>query len=467
MKAAQRWTWKAVKGATGIQKGTGPAGQTAYRVRWFEGGTRAGRERTRTFDLLAQARAFRGRLVAGGYHDPDAVTVPRQRESDADTIPVAGAEVPTLRAAVESYLSSLDVAGRTIREYRSKADLHVYPVILKTAAGYSIPLGDMPIDQAAIPEIMIAWLDQMKAKTYTVGKKNPVTRHYSAKTITEIACSILSPTFEYAKAPRRRWIETNPCHDDEFKLPERKGRTVKLEHILTPTEFNLWIDAANDADHQLIRWGKAGTQCLSPHRECGIDHHTGDVVTFILATGMRWSEVTAIRWRDIDLDAGIVVLCRVVKEDANGKLFIDETEGKTGNAFRTMRFSPSVVAMLRRRKGRRPDTDHDTALVFGAPGRRPHAPFWRRSNFHTARWPKVEAAAVARDSAKDPSPHRLRHSHAVLAIIAMGIEMASKRLGHANVGITSSLYGHLVPEADVAAADAFEKAITPELALAA
>lgn len=55
--------------------------------------------------------------------------------------------------------------------------------------------------------------------------------------------------------------------------------------------------------------------------------------------------------------------------------------------------------------------------------------------------------------------HTLRHTHATM-LIASGADMRTvqERLGHANVATTLSLYAHVVPGRDRAAAEAFERA---------
>jgi integrase len=68
----------------------------------------------------------------------------------------------------------------------------------------------------------------------------------------------------------------------------------------------------------------------------------------------------------------------------------------------------------------------------------------------------VKAIAARRGLTKDPSPHRMRHAHATALIPLHGIESVSKRLGHANVLITSEIYSHLVASADQQMATALD-----------
>ena len=56
--------------------------------------------------------------------------------------------------------------------------------------------------------------------------------------------------------------------------------------------------------------------------------------------------------------------------------------------------------------------------------------------------------------------HALRHSHAS-ALIAAGVDVVtvSRRLGHGSPNITLSVYAHLMPKTDKAAAEAIEAAL--------
>ena len=54
----------------------------------------------------------------------------------------------------------------------------------------------------------------------------------------------------------------------------------------------------------------------------------------------------------------------------------------------------------------------------------------------------------------------LRHSHASVALqTGQNIVVVSKRLGHANVSITSDIYAHALPGRQKQAADAFAEAM--------
>ncbi len=57
--------------------------------------------------------------------------------------------------------------------------------------------------------------------------------------------------------------------------------------------------------------------------------------------------------------------------------------------------------------------------------------------------------------------HDLRHTYASLALQrGVPLLVVSRQLGHASIAITADIYGHLLPEATRAAADAFQAILT-------
>lgn len=71
--------------------------------------------------------------------------------------------------------------------------------------------------------------------------------------------------------------------------------------------------------------------------------------------------------------------------------------------------------------------------------------------FYNAVWDPARKRAEAAGFGKHPRVHDLRHSHAaVLLSGGQPVLSVSRRLGHASAAITSDLYGHLLPEVDVA-----------------
>ncbi|MFI6900244.1 tyrosine-type recombinase/integrase [Nonomuraea sp. NPDC050394] len=334
-------------------------------------------------------------------------------------------DVLTFTQVANEYLATLvDVERRTIAQYRKTLEDHFLHAIVTLPDGTSVgPLGRLPIDEFT-KDIIQAWINLMRDKQH--GKQ--VLKPYAPKTILNIHGTVISPVFDYAID--EEYCSRQPCR--QVKLPERKGRAVKAVHVISGLEIPLWIECAYE-----------------------VDQDTGDITLVLLATGLRWGELTALRVCDVDFEAGTLTVAQVVREDEKRRPYIESTEGKSENAFRTLTVPRRALGVFARRaEGKNP-----LDLLFPAPGTR-GATLWRNANFNEHRWQKVRANAVRRGLLKEPTPKGLRHAHASELIPVVGIEPVSKRIGHANVTVTSSVYSHLTPEADSKMANAIDSTLT-------
>jgi integrase len=182
--------------------------------------------------------------------------------------------------------------------------------------------------------------------------------------------------------------------------------------------------------------------------------HVPAVVT--IHTGLRRSELLALRWSDISLDDGTLRVERAL-DDVGG--IIRFKEPKTGAGRRTISLPAAAVAVLREHKVRQLEQalllgqgrPPDDALLFPGIDGGPQSP----SLFSVA-WHR----AVKRLGLPPCTWHALRHLHASL-LLRHGVDLptASKRLGHARVDITARTYLHSIAESDRHAADALDRAL--------
>jgi integrase len=160
--------------------------------------------------------------------------------------------------------------------------------------------------------------------------------------------------------------------------------------------------------------------------------HVGDDRLFaawrlLATTGMRRGELMALRWPNVDLDAG-----RVEIEDS-----------KTGAGRNVALDSETAAALRAHRKAQAAEklalgpAYDDQGLVFC---REDGVPLWAQS---LSRMFKRHAA----DAGLPPIRlHDLRHTHATLALRA-GVhpKVVQERLGHASIAITLDIYSHVNP----------------------
>jgi integrase len=147
----------------------------------------------------------------------------------------------------------------------------------------------------------------------------------------------------------------------------------------------------------------------------------------LATTGMRRGELMALRWPDLDLDAGRVAI----------------PDSKTGTGRSVVLDSETVAALRAHRKAQAREklalgpAYEDHGLVFC---REDGVPIWAQS---ISRMFKRHASEAGLPSIR---LHDVRHTAATLALQA-GIhpKVVSERLGHATIAVTLDTYSHVVP----------------------
>jgi integrase len=168
------------------------------------------------------------------------------------------------------------------------------------------------------------------------------------------------------------------------------------------------------------------------------------LLTTAFFTGLRASELRGLRWADVDLKRGELQ----VRQRADRFNRIGPPKSKAG--ARSVPLMPMVVSVLREHKLATPANELD--LVF--PNGRGHID---HLNTIVAGWRAAQVAAgvVAKGEAKYSGLHSIRHFFASWCINRKadgGLELPAKtvqvRCGHATIGITLDVYGHLFPSSD-------------------
>jgi integrase len=176
------------------------------------------------------------------------------------------------------------------------------------------------------------------------------------------------------------------------------------------------------------------------------------IVSFLLGTGARRGEALALRWKDVELDKGLVHIERSLEQTKAGLRF---KAPKTKRGRRNVSISPWLVAELRAHRTRQQERRlslgagraPDDSLVFARWDGSTRAPHWLTQKF-----------ALAMATLKiDCTLHGLRHTH-VSQLIAAGLDVLtiSRRIGHASPSITLGVYGHKFGNTDARAAEIME-----------
>ena len=173
-----------------------------------------------------------------------------------------------------------------------------------------------------------------------------------------------------------------------------------------------------------------------------------------LFTGMRRSELLALKWSDVDLLLCQVYVNRSVHVVSGGNVTFRQP--KTDKARRTIALPPSAVIVLRQHRENEeakkrlleiPLKGDD--LVFSQIDGKPLLP-----DTITHAW----ARTTERAGLKAFRLHDARHTHASL-MLKQGVhpKVVQERLGHASIQITLDTYSHVVPGLQEAAAIRFDE----------
>ncbi len=180
----------------------------------------------------------------------------------------------------------------------------------------------------------------------------------------------------------------------------------------------------------------------------------------LLFTGLRRSEVLALRWSDIDLLLCQLSVTRTIHQLHNGEITYGEP--KTGKSKRLVNLSPSTVIVLREHRqaqvelreslGLSPIADDD--LIFCRHDGKPYLP---DSVTHT--WHKLALQC----GLKGIRLHDARHTHASI-MLKQGVhpKVVQERLGHSSIQITLDTYSHVAPGLQESAANRFDDMVMPK-----
>lgn len=295
----------------------------------------------------------------------------------------------TVADILQTYIDSRRVAGRaprTIERYIELADRHIIP-----ALGTRKATDIRPAD---------------------------VERFYSSK----LADGDLSPTTVYRMHALLRAA---------FRHAVKQSTLSRnpIDATTPPKPANVEQKAMSDEQAELLLRAAEG-------------HRLYPLLAIALTTGMRAGELAGLRWDDIDIDAGSMMV-RVQRQYLR-KVGIVERETKAYRGKRPVELSAAEATLLRAHKARQAeerlrigDMWRDHGLVFpsevGTPLSTGNLRRWFYATLEKAGLPHFRF-------------HDLRHTAATLLLQAdPRINVAQQRLGHRDPAITARFYAHVLP----------------------
>jgi integrase len=381
-------------------------------------------QRNRYVGRVTLGRGVDGRLVRKKFVGKTRSEVTK-RMDEARRALSSGLPVPNERLTVATFLDQwIATLPGTVSEateylYRSRVRLYLSP-----ALGHILLTKLSPTDVSRL-------LSEMESKGLAVETR----RHTRA---------ILRRALR--RAEQEGLVQRNVAAIAEGPKGARtEGRTM------TTTQAQAFLDAA--ARPSTSDEARPGRRARSAERLYA-------ALVLTLALGLRRGETLGLSWDHVHLDTSppmISVRRQLVRRpNALGLGLVDV---KTRKSRRDVVLPVVVASALRSHKAQQnaerlaagPDWQDDDGLVFTTPYGTPVDP----RNFN-----RIVSDVAKRAGLGHWHPHELRHSAASL-LLAMGVplEVVSEVLGHSSIRITKDVYGHLLPEAKAAAAEAMDRAL--------
>lgn len=281
----------------------------------------------------------------------------------------------------DEWLDGLTLASSSIERYESNIRVHIKP-----------DLG----------HIRLANLTALQLEAFYKERRQTLSST-SVRQLHAIVGKALS------RAVKLGMIARNPARDIEMTPKDRQNEV----RYLTPEEKARFLSAAKRSTYY-------------------------PMIVVALGTGMRLSELRALRWKDVDLDAAFIQVRR--SADRHNKM-VDRVKTKTSR--RTIALPPILVELLK---------SHHRHLLEEKLRLRP---IWQDLDLV---FPRADGGVLGISVISQPLKticaragvdihfHGFRHTHAS-DLIAAGVhpKVISERLGHASISITLDKYGHLFP----------------------
>jgi integrase len=326
-------------------------------------------------------------------------------------------DTPTLRQFTERYLDDesgllTGIEAGTRANYLRLANRSFLPI-----------LGEMPIDVITKSDVgrWVSWQEKQPSKRSTGNVASKTIRNYHG---------LLSAVF--SSAVEEKIVTGNPA----FKTRLTKGLSREAVFLSTE-EFRTLLHF--------------------------VDPRYRRLVNFLVGSGCRWGEATALTWRDINFDT-VPTTLRIDKAWKQG-VGSDPVLGipKSSKARRTIALNRQQVENLG-------TPGNGGELVFGNVET---GTYFKPGRFSALVWsPAVKSAtdsaacalAGIKPLAKPPRVHDLRHTHASWLIAAnVPLPHIQVRLGHESVNTTVGVYGHLLNDSHAQMAEAMSQVMSSVL----
>jgi integrase len=318
-------------------------------------------------------------------------------------------ERQTLEQYLTTWLETIadSVSGSALHAYRNHVEAHIVPA-----------LGGVRLTELRPEHIEKA---KRRWATEPAGRRKKKVL-LSPRTVHHVFSTLRTALY---RAKKQRRIAVNPCElVDPPRVEQKETRALDV-----PAAAKLLKACENSI--------------------------IGAAIVTSLGTGLRRGELLALRWGDIDLDAGLLTVQRALERVDSATRF---KEPKTRRSRRTISLPRFVADRLRRHRVDQAQwfwANHmgrlnAQTLVFERGGEP-----WVPNTFGTMFMRTLRDAKVPHVRL-----HDLRHSFASTALEAgVDLKTVSTALGHSTISTTADIYAHVTDSLMKDAADRIDRAL--------
>ncbi|MBR7824684.1 tyrosine-type recombinase/integrase [Actinospica sp. MGRD01-02] len=361
------------------------------------------------------------------------------------------------RYLTEWLETKADLAGGTLMGYEMHIRVHLIP-----------HLGHIPLSQLRVSHIrgMVTAIEAQNAERRAAALRKSVLK-------AELAQAVETGDRERAKTARmklkalgRPEVETGPTTVKRIRATLSSALSDAVAQMLIPVNPAKLLRLSGGrrprglvwTPPRVVAWRKTGEK-PSPVMiwtvEQTIDflkathgHRFATAYHLMVFTGMRRGETAGLHWRDVDLDAGeLMVTCQIAQIGWRTEL----TQPKTEDSYRTIALSDPVIELLRAHQEAQDkqriecgDSWTDTGLVFTHED---------GTALHPAQLTYEFYKLVATHELPPIRLHDVRHGTATHALTAgIDVKLVQDLLGHSTSSFTRDTYQGVADEARRAAA---------------
>jgi site-specific recombinase XerD len=390
-----------------IQERPQKSGPTTYQVRWREGGG-SGAGQTENFGDRPSADTFKQLVELHGQHWPPGWL---RGQGFVEETAVPG-DVPLLEYATRYVDDLTGIDDRTRDDYHREVRLHFALLEHRQPSGAVVPATIANLTQ----EDVTAWVRlEERGELAPAGSKKEWLR---------------APADPKSIRNRHGLLYCIVQAAIDSSTPLRTANCCKATRLPR-------VDDEIEADMTFLErdeYQRVASEMTDPDAR--------DLADWLVGTGMRWGEASALQVRDCNLTAArpYVDVHRAWKKAKTGSeaaFYLGPP--KTKKARRRIYLTTDQAVVVRRQVvGMSPES-----FVF----RTATGKAWRHANYYNRKWLPAVRAAIAKGLPKRPRIHDLRHTH-VAWLVAGRIPLPAiqLRLGHESIQTTIDRYGHLVDD---------------------